>query len=113
VQPDEGLSLSFGIKCPGSGVRITRARMEFGYDEAFGASDHDAYETLLLDCMAGDAMLFLRNDATEAAWRVVDPVIAEWESEPPADFPNYAAGSWGPAAADRLLAPIDAAWRNP
>jgi glucose-6-phosphate 1-dehydrogenase len=113
VQPDEGLSLSFGIKCPGSGVRITQARMEFGYDDAFGASDHDAYETLLLDCMAGDPMLFLRNDATEAAWRVVDPVIAEWESAPPPDFPNYAAGSWGPTGADRLAAEVGAAWRNP
>jgi glucose-6-phosphate 1-dehydrogenase len=113
VQPDEGLSLSFEIKLPGAGVRICSARMDFGYAEAFGPTEHDAYETLLLDCMAGDSMLFLRSDATEAAWRVVDPIIAQWEREPPSGFPNYPAGSWGPAAADRLIAEAGAAWRNP
>jgi glucose-6-phosphate 1-dehydrogenase len=111
VQPDEGLSLSFEIKLPGAGVRICSARMDFAYDEAFGPTEHDAYETLLLDCMAGDSMLFLRSDATEAAWRVVDPVIADWEREPPSDFPNYPAGSAGPAAADRLIAQAGATWR--
>jgi glucose-6-phosphate 1-dehydrogenase len=113
VQPDEGLSLCFEIKQPGSGVRITSARMEFCYRDAFGDGQHDAYETLLLDCMAGDSMLFLRSDATEAAWRVVDPVIAQWDHTPPVDFPNYAAGSWGPAAANRLIAGAGARWRDP
>jgi len=111
MQPDEGLSLSFEIKLPGAGVRICSARMDFAYDEAFGPTEHDAYETLLLDGMAGDSMLFLRSDATEAAWRVVDPVIADWEREPASDFPNYPAGSAGPAAADRLIAEAGAAWR--
>src|SRR4029079_16072478 len=111
VQPDEGLSLSFELKQPGSGVRISSARMDFSYQEAFGAGQHDAYETLLLDCMARDTMLFLRSDATEAAWRIVDPVIERWEREPPRDFPNYAAGSAGPAAADQLLRDAGAAWR--
>ncbi|HEV8355191.1 MAG TPA: glucose-6-phosphate dehydrogenase [Gemmatimonadales bacterium] len=113
VQPEEGLSLSFEIKVPGLGVRMTSARMEFGYAEAFGGEEHDAYETLLLDCMAGDPTLFLRADATEAAWRVVDPVLEAWEREPPADFPNYPAGSWGPAAAERLIACAGASWRRP
>jgi glucose-6-phosphate 1-dehydrogenase len=113
MQPDEGLSLSFEIKLPGAGVRICSARMDFAYAEAFGPGERDAYETLLLDCMAGDSMLFLRSDATEAAWRVVDPVIAEWERNPPTDFPNYPAGSWGPAAADELIARAGATWRNP
>jgi len=113
VQPDEGLSLCFEIKRPGGGVRLTSARMEFGYREGFGETPHDAYETLLLDCMAGDPMLFLRSDATEAAWRVVDPIIEQWEGEPPDDFPNYAAGSWGPAAVDNLIARAGAAWRTP
>ncbi len=113
VQPDEGLSLCFEIKRPGAGVQITSARMEFSYRDAFGDGQHDAYETLLLDCMAGDSMLFLRSDATEAAWRVVDPIIAQWESERPPDFPNYPAGSWGPAAASDLIAQAGAAWRNP
>ena len=113
VQPDEGLSLCFELKQPGSGVRITSALLEFAYQEAFAAElRHDAYETLLLDCMAGDSMLFLRSDATEASWRIVDPLIAEWEATPPADFPNYAAGSWGPEAADKLIAECGAKWRK-
>ena len=113
VQPEEGLSLSFEIKVPGIGLRMTPARMEFGYAEAFGEQQHDAYETLLLDCMMGDPMLFIRSDATEAAWRVVDPVIEAWEREPPADFPDYPAGSWGPAAAERLITCAGAEWRQP
>ena len=113
VQPEEGLSLSFEIKVPGIGLRMTSARMEFGYAEAFGEQQHDAYETLLLDCMSGDSMLFIRSDATEAAWRVVDPVIEAWERDTPADFPDYPAGSWGPAAAERLIACAGAAWRQP
>ncbi len=113
VQPDEGLSLCFEIKIPGVGVRMTSARMEFGYDEAFGATDHDAYETLLLDCMVGDQTLFLRSDATEAAWRVVDPILGAWDADGAVTFPNYAAGAWGPAAADQLIARAGAAWRTP
>jgi glucose-6-phosphate 1-dehydrogenase len=112
VQPDEGLSLRFEIKLPGAGVRLCSARMDFAYAESFGPVEHDAYETLLLDCMVGDSMLFLRSDATEAAWRVVDPIIAQWERTPAKDFPNYPAGSWGPAAADELIARAGAAWRN-
>ncbi|HTL06365.1 MAG TPA: hypothetical protein VL241_11495, partial [Gemmatimonadales bacterium] len=112
VQPDEGLSLSFQLKQPGSGVQISLARMDFSYQEAFGGGQRDAYETLLLDCMAGDPMLFLRSDATEAAWRIVDPVIERWEREPPRDFPNYAAGSAGPAAADQLIREAGTTWRS-
>lgn len=103
IQPDEGLSLSFEIKLPGSALRTTSAIMNFAYRDTFGPPEHGAYETLLLDCMAGDPMLFLRSDATEAAWRVVDPVIAAWEAEPPRDFPNYPAGSWGPPSAAQLI----------
>ena len=112
VQPDEGLSLSFEIKQPGAGVRLCSARMEFSYQDAFGPVEHEAYETLLLDCMVGDSMLFLRSDATEASWRVVDPILAEWERTPPSDFPNYPAGSWGPPAADQLIARAGTAWHN-
>jgi glucose-6-phosphate 1-dehydrogenase len=113
VQPDEGLSLCFEIKVPGVGIRMTSARMEFGYDDIFGSTEHDAYETLLLDCMTGDATLFLRNDATEAAWRAVDPVIAAWDADPATGVPIYAAGSWGPAAAEALLTAAGAKWRKP
>jgi glucose-6-phosphate 1-dehydrogenase len=113
VQPEEGISLSFDIKVPGVGVRTTAARMDFSYAEAFGPATHSAYETLLLDCMAGDATLFTRGDAVEAAWEVVDPVIAAWHDKDPAHFPNYAAGTWGPDVADELIARDGARWRRP
>jgi glucose-6-phosphate 1-dehydrogenase len=111
VQPEEALSLSFEIKVPGAGMRRTGVRMDFSYPEAFGRSDHDAYETLLLDCMAGDPALFIRADATEAAWKVVDPIIAAWQDDP-GEIPRYPAGSWGPREAEALLAPAGAVWRE-
>ncbi|MGQ0702426.1 MAG: glucose-6-phosphate dehydrogenase [Gemmatimonadales bacterium] len=115
LQPNEGLSLSFELKVPGTGLRTTAARMDFAYAEGFGPVEHDAYETLLLDCIAGDPMLFLRSDAVEAAWRAVDPIRAAWDAEPPEDFPNYPAGSWGPPAAQRLMDGVGAGacWREP
>ena len=113
VQPDEGISLCFEIKIPGVDVRMTSVQMEFGYAEAFGSGDHSAYETLLLDCMVGDATLFARSDSVEAAWTVVDPIVEAWEANPPEHFPNYAAGSWGPDVADALIARDGAAWRRP
>jgi glucose-6-phosphate 1-dehydrogenase len=87
--------------------------MDFSYAEAFGPAEHSAYETLLLDCMMGDATLFNRAEAVEAAWEVVDPVIAAWEDEKPKSFPNYAAGTWGPAEGDELIARAGAHWRQP
>jgi glucose-6-phosphate 1-dehydrogenase len=113
VQPEEGISLAFDIKVPGVGVRMTAARMDFSYAEAFGAASHSAYETLLLDCMVGDATLFTRGDGVEAAWEVVDPVIEAWHDKEPEHFPNYAAGSWGPAIADEFIARDGARWRQP
>ena len=111
VQPEEALSLSFEIKVPGAGMRRTGVRMDFNYQEVFGRLDHDAYETLLLDCMSGDPGLFIRADATEAAWKIVDPIIAVWESDP-GDVPRYPAGSWGPRESAALLAPSGAVWRQ-
>lgn len=113
VQPEEGISLRFEVKVPGVEVRMTPVRMVFSYDTAFGASTHSAYETLLLDCMQGDATLFARGDQVEQAWRVIDPVIAAWEEGIPTGIPNYEAGSWGPSVAGDLLARDDAAWRTP
>jgi len=110
VQPDEGLSLAFRIKVPGAGMRMTEVRMDFSYAEAFGPTDHDAYETLLLDCMAGDPTLFIRADATEAAWKVVDPVVQAWDAET-GEPPTYPAGSWGPKEAEALIASCGAVWR--
>ncbi len=113
VQPNEGISLTFDIKVPGIGVRMAAAEMDFRYAEAFGEATHSAYETLLLDCMVGDATLFTRGDAVEAAWEVVDPVIEAWNDKDPEHFPNYAAGSWGPAVADEFIARDGARWRQP
>jgi glucose-6-phosphate 1-dehydrogenase len=113
IQPQEGISLDFDIKVPGIGVRMAAARMDFQYAEAFGPTAHSAYETLLLDCMVGDATLFTRGDAVEAAWEVVDPVTEAWQDTPSPDFPNYAAGTWGPAAADDFIARDGARWRQP
>ena len=98
---------------PGIDLQMATANMDFSYAEGFGVSLHSAYETLLLDCMLGDATLFTRSDAVEAAWRVVDPILAAWENEPPPAFPNYAAGTRGPEEADDLIARDGALWRSP
>jgi glucose-6-phosphate 1-dehydrogenase len=87
--------------------------MDFSYPEAFTGPQHSAYETLLVDCMTGDATLFARRDEVEQAWAVVDPIIEAWESHPASNFPNYAAGTWGPPEADALLAPGHPRWREP
>jgi glucose-6-phosphate 1-dehydrogenase len=113
VQPDEGISLRFEVKVPGVDVRMVSVDMDFGYHEAFGEAGHEAYETLLLDCMLGDATLFTRSDEVEAAWSVVDPIIEHWERKRPDHFPNYAAGSWGPEVADQFIAGMGAKWRQP
>jgi glucose-6-phosphate 1-dehydrogenase len=113
IQPSEAISLCMEIKVPGIGVRMTSVKMDFSYDEVFDESTkHSAYETLLLDAMVGDQTLFARSDGVESAWSVVDPVIAAWESGPPRDFPNHAAGTWGPAAGDRLASQDDVIWRK-
>lgn len=85
--------------------------MTFDYDAA-GEHAPEAYETLLLDVMEGDATLFMRNDQVDAAWRVIMPILEAWENRPPQDFPNYAPDSWGPDAADALLARDGHTWLN-
>ena len=113
VQPNEGIALRFEVKVPGVAVRMVSVDMNFEYEEAFGAASHEAYETLLLDCMLGDATLFTRSDEVEAAWAVVDPIIDFWQHKRPDHFPNYAAGSWGPGVADEFIARFGAQWRMP
>ncbi len=113
IQPNEGTSLCFEIKVPGVDVRMTSVQMDFSYASAFGETDHSAYETLLLDAMVGDGTLYARSDQVETAWAIVDPIVQAWGAEPPRDFPNYAAGSWGPRAADDLIARDGARWRHP
>jgi glucose-6-phosphate 1-dehydrogenase len=112
IQPDEGIVLRFQAKRPGPQMLLQPVAMRFDYDEAFDTPP-DAYETLLLDAIRGDATLFMRADQVEAAWQVVDPVLEAWAASPPAEFPNYAAGTWGPAAADRLLARDGRSWFEP
>jgi glucose-6-phosphate 1-dehydrogenase len=113
IQPREGILLRFQAKQPGPPMRLTPVEMSFCYQEAFHSAPRDAYETLLLDVMLGDATLFMRADQVEAAWSVIDPILAAWESVPPVDFPNYPAGSWGPESAEALIARDGRSWTVP
>jgi len=112
IQPDEGLSLQFDVKRPGQGVVLAPVRMSLLYKDWFPALPNVGYETLIYDCMIGDATLFQRADMVEAGWRIVRPLQEAWAAEKPVDFPNYRGGSAGPAAADKLLADDGGrAWR--
>ncbi|MFL5496233.1 MAG: glucose-6-phosphate dehydrogenase [Gemmatimonadales bacterium] len=113
VQPEEGIALRFEVKVPGVEVKMASVEMDFRYARAFGELDHDAYETLLLDCMLGEATLFTRSDEVEAAWGVVDPILDFWAGKRPDHFPNYPAGSWGPPVSDEFIAREGARWREP
>ena len=111
IQPDEGISLRFGAKVPGPVMRLGLVNMEFDYTRDFGRSHNTGYERLLHDCMVGDATLFQRADMVEAGWKVIQPVLDIWKALPARQFPNYAAGTWGPAESDELLAREGRAWR--
>lgn len=113
IQPDEGIVLRFQAKQPGVTLRLSSQEMHFCYAEAFQTSPPEAYETLLLDAMRGDATLFMRADQVESAWKVVDPVLEVWKSVAPANFPNYASGSWGPESAEALIAQDGRSWLQP
>ena len=111
IQPEEGIAVRFGAKIPGPSLQIGGVDMDFCYEDYFGATPSTGYETLLYDCMNGDATLFQRADGVEAGWRVVTPILDVWSAIPPRNFPNYAAGSAGPTEADQLLARDGRAWR--
>ncbi len=113
IQPNEGIALSFSAKIPGPVVRIGGVDMDFCNEDYFDSAPATGYETLLYDCMNGDASLFQRGDNAEAAWSVVTPVLDVWSALPPRDFPDYAAGTWGPDEADELLQRDGRRWRNP
>jgi glucose-6-phosphate 1-dehydrogenase len=110
LQPDEGISLSFGAKIPGPVVRMGNVKMDFHYKDYFGTTPSTGYERLLYDCMLGDATLFQRSDMVETAWSVVAPIQDVWDALPPRKFPNYAAGTWGPPEADEMLAHDKRSW---
>ena len=111
IQPDEGIALEFAAKRPGPSVKLGTVSMDFAYKAYFKMAPNTGYETLLYDCMIGDATLFQRADNIEVGWRVVQPILDAWANSPPPKFPNYAAGESGPAAADELLARDGRAWR--
>ena len=112
IQPDEGISLSFGAKIPGPKVQVGTVDMDFQYTEYFGDAPSTGYETLLHDVMAGDATLFQRSDSVELGWSVVDPILKVWESLGSHAIHFYNAGTWGPPEADALLAKDGRMWRN-
>src|SRR5579864_7588879 len=112
IQPEEGISLRFLSKRPGAGMKLRPVSMDFNYGSSFGERSPTAYETLLLDAMIGDATLYTRQDMVEASWAVVEPIMNVWEGRK-FEFPNYAAGTWGPKAADDMLARRGHAWRKP
>ena len=113
VQPDEGILLRFGAKVPGQGLQIRSVNMDFRYGSSFAVDSPDAYETLLLDAMIGDASLFTRNDEVERAWEILDPILDAWSSDGGGPLHFYGAGTWGPPAADELLERDGREWRRP
>jgi glucose-6-phosphate 1-dehydrogenase len=112
IQPDEGILLRFGSKVPGLGLDIRPVTMDFTYGTAFSVDAPDAYETLILDVMLGDASLFTRADEVEAAWGIVEPVHEAWLDMAQPAFPNYQAGTWGPEQADELIERDGRRWRR-
>jgi glucose-6-phosphate 1-dehydrogenase len=112
IQPEEGISLQFAAKVPGPAMRLGAVDMNFEYSDYFGQQPSTGYERLLHDCMIGDATLFQRADMVEAGWCVVSPVLDVWKALPPRNFPNYAAGTWGPKDADDLMEHDGRHWRN-
>jgi glucose-6-phosphate 1-dehydrogenase len=111
IQPDEGISLSFGSKAPGQAIHIDPVQMDFLYETSFGWTPPDAYEHLILDCMQGDSTLFARRDEVELAWELVDSLQSAWQrGKPP--LVEYEAGTWGPEAADQLIARDGFRWRR-
>ena len=112
IQPDEGIALRFGAKVPGPNMTISSVDMNFSYTDVFGKSSANGYERLLLDAMLGDGTLFAHRDGVEATWALMTPILEAWKKDPVKDFPNYAAGTWGPAAADAMLKADGRKWRK-
>jgi glucose-6-phosphate 1-dehydrogenase len=113
IQPEEGILLRLQAKQPGLVVSLRPVDMRFTYREAFQTPSPEAYETLLLDGMVGDATLYMRTDEVEAAWSILVPILEVWEEVKPKDFPNYPAGTWGPESAKTLIAQDGRSWRTP
>jgi glucose-6-phosphate 1-dehydrogenase len=113
IQPHEGIVLRFQAKQPGSTFLLSPVDMHFSYQETFRSKSPQAYETLLADVMSGDATLFMRADQIEASWSVLTPILKAWADLMPEDFPNYPSGTWGPEAAEVLIAKDGRSWLEP
>jgi glucose-6-phosphate 1-dehydrogenase len=113
LQPNEGITLHFNGKVPGMTIGVRPVRMHFSYDAEFGAYTPEAYERLLLEAITGDATLFIRRDEVETAWQIVDSIRAGWQGKPLTNREFYAAGTWGPIAAEDLLAQSGHEWHEP
>lgn len=113
IQPDEGIALKINCKAPAITTPLYPVEMKFLYGSFFGFPSPEAYERLICDCMIGDMTLFARADEVLASWRLLTPVLEEWASEAPQDFPNYAAGSWGPDEAEQMILSDGRKWRRP
>ena len=113
IQPNEGILLKFGMKVPGAGYQVKNVNMDFHYSELNDTYVPDAYERLILDAMQGDATLYMRGDAVEAAWEFVDPILKAWKEDPNIPVKGYPAGTWGPDNADDLVEGKEITWRYP
>lgn len=113
IQPDEGILLKFGMKVPGSGFEIRNVNMNFRYQDLAETELPEAYQRLLLDALLGDATLYARADAVEAAWKFIDPILSAWENDPSIKVFGYPAGTWGPQEASKLFEEPGEDWRYP
>ncbi len=109
IQPNEGIALRLAVKRPGFAAELDEVDMSFCYRDTF-AGLPEAYDRLLLDCLLDDQSLFTRSDEIEASWQFIDPILAHWDANRPPEFPNYPSGSWGPTAADDLIAADGRRW---
>ncbi|MER6694899.1 glucose-6-phosphate dehydrogenase, partial [Streptomyces minutiscleroticus] len=111
VQPDEGITVRFGSKVPGTSMEIRDVSMDFAYGESFTESSPEAYERLILDVLLGDSNLFPRTEEVELSWKILDPIEEYWDTHgTPAQYPS---GTWGPVEADEMLARDGRSWRRP
>lgn len=112
IQPEEGITLDIHAKRPGPKIQISNVPLNFNYKEFGEGNAATGYETLLYDCMIGETTLFHRYDSVDASWRIVNPILDVWQALPARDFPNYAAGTWGPRASDELIAKDGHTWHH-
>ena len=111
IQPDEGISLKFGAKRPGSGEQVQPVVMNFNYGESFNVPAPDAYERLILDCVLGDSTLFTRADEVEAAWQLISPIVEGWKAGANSFIEQYRSGSAGPKGSDDMIQQDGRKWR--